>query len=351
MGLHFLTEQSTQNNMEARENTIRLAAMAAAAIQRSSRAIVSPEYAIAQVRAAFSADVNGATVTDQEMLAALELAERNGLNPLTGGVRLGPDFDKTKTGLVPFVTIDGWAAIINNHQDTDGLTFAYSSERVPCNERMAHEWIECSIYRKGRSVPTTVREYLSDCVVHTSAAWTAQPNRMLRQKAMEQCARIALGLSCGMSLDGGLPAAEPTGAATVQMVQIDTGAAVQTVSTESVASAPDQTTGRPRRAAARKTPPPAPPVEGVVLEAQESLLPEVAQAPAPTLEPKSDSTPTASPAAVKRLALKVNSTFDEAGRTELLSLAGVQGGIRDGMTEGDVARVNAVFDDLLSGGA
>jgi len=42
-------------------------------------------------------------------------------------------------------------------------------------------------------VPTSVREYLSE-VRGTSLAWLTHPRRMLRHKALVQCARLAFGL-------------------------------------------------------------------------------------------------------------------------------------------------------------
>lgn len=330
--------------MEARKNTL---LNQAAGLLRRAGTITGAEQAVEIVRAALSADAGGATVSDADLSAALDLAERNGLNPLAGDIRLYPSRDGL--GMHPSVTVDGWIRVINAHPQIDGIEFGHSPDRLAVAGCLAHEWVDCTIHRKDRKIPTTVREYLDDCYDPTDPSWQ-MPNRILRHRALVQCARIALGLSCGLD-DAGMaqPAAAhaQAPAAPVQMVQVDAGAPVQTVSTESVAGSPEQTTGRPRRAATRKTQPTSPPVEGVVLEAQESLLPEVAPAPAPTPEPKADGTPTASPAAVKRLALKVNSTFDEAGCAELLSLAGVQGGIRDGMTEGDVARVNAAFNLLL----
>jgi hypothetical protein len=130
------------------------------------------------------------------------------------------------------------------------------------------------------------------------------------------------------------------------MVHIDAGNAVQTTSADSVAGAPDQVAGRPRRAT-RKASTGATPVEGVVLEAQESLLaPDQPPAPSPT---RSDGTPPASATTVKRLNAKVSATFDAHGRAELLVLAGVTD-IAEGMTEGDVSRINAAYERLLSGG-
>ena len=54
-------------------------------------------------------------------------------------------------------------------------------------------WIECTMYRWDRRVPTSVREYLVE-VRGLSAGWITHPRRMLRHKAMVQCARLTFGL-------------------------------------------------------------------------------------------------------------------------------------------------------------
>ena len=54
-------------------------------------------------------------------------------------------------------------------------------------------WIECSMYRWDRKVATTVREYLVE-VKGDTGAWLTHPRRMLRHKAMVQCARITFGV-------------------------------------------------------------------------------------------------------------------------------------------------------------
>ena len=54
-------------------------------------------------------------------------------------------------------------------------------------------YIECTIYRKDRKVATSIREYMYEA--HTSqGAWLTHPRRMLRHKAMVQCARACFGL-------------------------------------------------------------------------------------------------------------------------------------------------------------
>ena len=126
------------------------------------------------------------TQTDLERL--LLTAELHGLNPTgneiflvpTGGV-LGP------TTVV--VGVDGWSRIINSHSQFAGMRFRESSKLIDD----IPSWIECSIFRWDRHVPTTVREYLEE-VRGEGAAWITHPRRMLRHKAMIQCARLAFGL-------------------------------------------------------------------------------------------------------------------------------------------------------------
>ena len=56
-------------------------------------------------------------------------------------------------------------------------------------------YLECTLYRKDRRVATTVREYMSEANT-ASGAWLTHPRRMLRHKAMVQCARLSFGLGC-----------------------------------------------------------------------------------------------------------------------------------------------------------
>ena len=83
----------------------------------------------------------------------------------------------------PVVGIDGWARIINDNPVCDGIQFEQDDESCTCK-----------IYRKDRSHPTVVTEYLSECQ-GTSEPWKKYPKRMLRHKALIQCARVAFGFS------------------------------------------------------------------------------------------------------------------------------------------------------------
>lgn len=117
-------------------------------------------------------------VTDAQMAALMLVSAQYGLNPWTKEIYAFPD---KNNGIVPVVGVDGWARIINEHPQFDGMEFEQDDESCTC-----------VIYRKDRSHPIKVTEYLSECKRPTGP-WQSHPRRMLRHKAMIQCARLAFG--------------------------------------------------------------------------------------------------------------------------------------------------------------
>ena len=122
----------------------------------------------------------------------LLLAERLGLDPLSNEIyatEVAPESGK-KPRIFLVVGVDGWSKIINAHPQFDGMRFV---ESAPGEDELP-QYFECTIFRKDRKVATSVREYMHEA--HTSqGAWLTHPRRMLRHKAMVQCARICFGLS------------------------------------------------------------------------------------------------------------------------------------------------------------
>jgi phage recombination protein Bet len=118
-------------------------------------------------------------VTNEQMIALLIVADQYKLNPFTKEIYAFPD----KGGIVPVVGVDGWARIINEHSQFDGMSFQADPESCTC-----------SIYRKDRGHPITVTEYMRECKRETGP-WKSHPLRMLRHKAMIQCARLAFGFA------------------------------------------------------------------------------------------------------------------------------------------------------------
>lgn len=121
-------------------------------------------------------------VSDAQMVALLIVADQYKLNPFTKELYAFPD---KNNGIVPVVGVDGWARIINENPQFDGMEFAMSADGSECT---------CKIYRKDRSHATSATEYMSECKRGTQP-WQSHPKRMLRHKAMIQCARLAFGFA------------------------------------------------------------------------------------------------------------------------------------------------------------
>ena len=119
-------------------------------------------------------------VNDSQMTALLIVANQYGLNPWTKEIYAFPD---RQNGIVPIVGVDGWARILNENPNFDGIEFDLDDEKCTCR-----------IYRKDRSKPISVTEYMSECY-RDMGPWKTHPKRMLRHKAMIQCARLAFGFT------------------------------------------------------------------------------------------------------------------------------------------------------------
>jgi len=118
-----------------------------------------------------------AGVTNEQLMALCIVAEQHNLNPWTKEIYA---FPSKGGGIVPVVGVDGWARIINSHPQFDGMDFEQNDESCTC-----------IIYRKDRSHPVKITEYMSECKQSAIGPWTTHPKRMLRHKAMIQCARIS----------------------------------------------------------------------------------------------------------------------------------------------------------------
>jgi phage recombination protein Bet len=118
-------------------------------------------------------------VSDAQMTALLVVANQYGLNPWTKEIYAFPD---KNNGIVPVVGVDGWSRIINNHPQFDGMDFEQDAESCTC-----------IIHRKDRRHPVKVTEYMAECRRSNVGPWQSHPRRMLRHKAMIQCARLAFG--------------------------------------------------------------------------------------------------------------------------------------------------------------
>ncbi len=145
---------------------------------------------------------NGSVPTREQLLSLLAVADQYDLDPFIKQIWALND---RRNGVIPVISIDGWARIMNAHPQSNGVSFCYPDELVTMDEHMkpAHVWVECQIHRKDREHPICVREYLDE--LYRPAAvkngksfpgpWQTCPKRMLRHKALVQCIRIGYGLS------------------------------------------------------------------------------------------------------------------------------------------------------------
>lgn len=120
-------------------------------------------------------------VSDAQMAALLMVANQYGLSPWTKEIYAFPD---RQNGIVPVVGVDGWSRIINSRPEFDGMDFVQDDESCTC-----------IIYRKDRNHPIKVTEWMSECKRDGVGPWKSHPRRMLRHKAMIQCARLAFGFT------------------------------------------------------------------------------------------------------------------------------------------------------------
>ena len=125
-----------------------------------------------------------ATVLNQFSL--LHLIERYSLDPLLEEVALVQYENQSWQAII---TPQGYARLINACPQFKGISYTYSD----ADENAISSWIECAIYRSDRDGPITVREYYAE-VKRDSTIWQKMPRRMLRNRAFQQCAKLALGI-------------------------------------------------------------------------------------------------------------------------------------------------------------
>tara|TARA_R110000824_G_scaffold33479_8_gene107267 strand:- start:34 stop:1062 length:1029 start_codon:yes stop_codon:yes gene_type:complete len=170
--------------LAAQENT-------ALAAQETGAAVAKTRSVLASMASRYHTDGNQllATLkntvfkgaTNEQLVALCIVADQYNLNPFVKEIYAFPD--KKTGGIIPVVGIDGWLRIINDHPQYDGMEVEMDGENCTV-----------TIHRKDRGHPTVATEYLEECRRNTGP-WDSHPVRMLRHKAIIQCARIAFGFA------------------------------------------------------------------------------------------------------------------------------------------------------------
>ncbi len=129
---------------------------------------------------------------DDECMALLIVANEYNLNPFRKEIYA---FQNSKGGgITPVVGVDGWARMMNERPNFDGIEFEMEFE--------GSEPISCTaiIHLKDRSKSVKVTEYLDECTRNTDA-WKNMPKRMLRHRALCQAVRVAFSVGGVMDED------------------------------------------------------------------------------------------------------------------------------------------------------
>jgi len=137
-------------------------------------------------KSTIKATVMPSNATNEQMAAFLLVASQYDLNPVTKEIHA---FPARGGGITPVVGIDGWINLAQRRIEFDGMEFDFtdddSGSPVSCT---------CRVYRKDRTRPIVVTEYMDECRRATDP-WKSHPRRMLRHKAAIQGIRYAFGFS------------------------------------------------------------------------------------------------------------------------------------------------------------
>lgn len=131
--------------------------------------------------------VKKASLSDELLKAIFRIAKRFKLNPVLGHIAWERN---AEGGYEVYIPIDGWIALIHREPRFQGLAFHQSAE----TENNIPLWMECTIYLSDLTHPVTIREYLVELKTD-HPVWQQMPRRMLRYKTLQQCARLAFGIS------------------------------------------------------------------------------------------------------------------------------------------------------------
>ena len=132
----------------------------------------------------------------------LMAAERLGLEPLGGEIYAVPGGLGAAGPALLVLGVDGWCRVLNAHPAYDGVEFREGPElpgqlsgaQAGASGGSLPAWVECTLHRRERRVPIRVRVFMVEARTD-SPAWQSHPRRMLRHKALVQCARVAFGLA------------------------------------------------------------------------------------------------------------------------------------------------------------
>ncbi|RYY74426.1 MAG: hypothetical protein EOO52_12745 [Gammaproteobacteria bacterium] len=141
----------------------------------------------------FRTELPETSVKDEHEKIIRDFAEKNNLSLDDKHVSGFLDRNGFVSAVVKY---DGWIHLLNKTEAFDGIDFSFSERvtQVPVTQKAVYEWVECIIHRKDRAHPIKVREHFTD-LYSTEHDYWEKPNRVMRQIALSECARVAFGIS------------------------------------------------------------------------------------------------------------------------------------------------------------
>ena len=135
---------------------------------------------------------DGREPTNEELMVLLLVCQNYCLNPFNREVYA---FRGKGGDIVPIVSLDGWAKIVRQQPDFNGMSFVFSDTLVSVAGQELPEYVICSMRLKGIDAPVEIQEFMVECYQDRSPVWKKWPRRMLRTRAFIQCARLAFSLT------------------------------------------------------------------------------------------------------------------------------------------------------------
>ena len=126
-------------------------------------------------------------IHDEIKFSLLYFAQKHQLDPIADEITF---IKYPEANYQIFITINGWAKLMENHPQFAGLSLRESTELK--NDMPL--WMECSIYRNDRILPIVIKEYMVE-IRTNHPSWQNMPRRMLRHRVIQQCAKLAFGFS------------------------------------------------------------------------------------------------------------------------------------------------------------
>lgn len=159
----------------------------------SERHLTRDDLVVTMMRTIMPHDKNGNDLaTKADLIAFLQIARNYDLDPWAREIYCIVSRGK----VLPYISIDGYAKIVNRQPQYDGCEFDY--EQNPDGQFLS---VTCSMFRKDRSRPVRVTEFMSECYKPDSDAWKRNPARMLRHRAFIQAARLTFSIAGSLDED------------------------------------------------------------------------------------------------------------------------------------------------------